>query len=584
MDPNVSLRDEQVQRLAQYIANPRFLDLSDPGTGKTPPVCTYLYFVWKEFGQVSLWTQPKSLLGKNRRELLRWTPFKPEEVVILRRDWAPIEGPTNLPTKERIKEEQYCDEVIIRTAGDAPCKKGDVVPTEVVEQWLSMGVKLKFDYNWVYEIKEDVTVGSTKIPAGFPLRANMLKEINAELKRLGKKQLKPKRLPLKRQKVERVIDTIAAARVQGAKVILCSFHFHREQWDAIMEVNPDLGLLAIDELHMGYGGIDSATTRALWGTMRKRDMRFIGMTGTLLNGKLDSVYPAIHVIEPGYYPGGYSSFRQQHVGFEDDYGRVLSWKNEAKVGQILLNHGVRRTFEEVYGKEDVVFLPDLCDMNDMMRAEYDLFHEQAMLELSDGRFLDGSLPGVAAIRARQIMAHPETFGLCEGEMTGKDERLEIHLADAIARGENLLIFSVHVPEQERIVRLLESHGRRVGLMNNKTSSARRDKIDLGFQGIDQDGKFVGRTIDDVVGSPQTMAVGWNWEHVDHVIAVSVAYQDVDWLQSYRRASRGTRTKTLRVSILQYADSIDQRVLEIVYQKSVLANRVDPTRPVLRLAA
>jgi hypothetical protein len=34
--------------------------------------------------------------------------------------------------------------------------------------------------------------------------------------------------------------------------------------------------------------------------------------------------------------------------------------------------------------------------------------------------------------------------------------------------------------------------------------------------------------------------------------------------------------------MQYADSIDQRVLEIVEQKSILANKVDPTRPILKL--
>lgn len=578
MDSTVSLREEQVQRLAQYIAHPRFLDLSDPGTGKTPPVCTYIYFVWHEFQKATVWTQPKSLLGKNRRELLRWTPFTPDEVVILRRDWAPITGPTNLPTKERVKDEQYAEQTIIKDPAGAPCNKGDKVPFEVVEQWREMGLKVKYDFNWVYTVTKP---GGTDLPVGMPIAGDMLRAVNAQLPK--DKRVKAKRTFHVRQKSERVIDTIAAARVQGAKAILCSFHFHREQWEALGQAFDNLGMLAIDELHMGYGGVDSATTSALYGTMSRCE-RFIGMTGTLLNGKLDSVYPAIHVIEPLYYPRGYSDFRAQHVRMEDDYGRVLSWKNEAKIGQILLNHGVRRTFEEVYGKEDVVFLPDECDMNPLMREQYDLFHEQAMLELSDGRFLDGSLPGVATIRARQIMAHPESFGLCEGEMTGKDERLEIHLADAIARGENLLIFSVHVDEQLRIAELLKKHGRRVGVMNNNTTSAKRDKIDLAFQGLDENGRFVGRTIDDVVGSPQTMAVGWNWEHVDHVIAVSMAYNDVDWLQAYRRASRGTRKKTLRVSILQYADSIDQRVLEIIREKSILANRVDPTRPILQLAA
>jgi hypothetical protein len=411
----------------------------------------------------------------------------------------------------------------------------------------------------------------------------MLRQLNAELKKQGKKQVKAARQYLKRWETEQVIDLIAAARAQGAKVILCSFHFHREQWERLIEVFPELKCLAVDELHMGYGGIDSQNTGALYGTMAKCS-NFIGMTGTLLNGKLDSVYPAIHVIEPGYYPRGYSDFRNQHVAFEDDYGRVLSWKNEAKVGQILLNHGVRRTFEEVYGKEDVVFQPADVDMNPLMREAYDEFHEAAMLELSDGRFLDGSLPGVATIRARQIIAHPEVFGLCKGEQTGKDEWLEIQVHDAIQRQENLLIFSVHIAEQERIVELLKRMGRRPGLMNSKTSGAKRDAIDLAFQGIDKNGKWIGRGLDDVVGSPLTMSVGWNWEHVNHVIPVSYDYQDVTWLQGYRRASRGTRKSTLRVTFPRYHDSVDYRVLEIIHEKSVLANKVDPTRPILKLAA
>lgn len=573
MDPNAKLRDEQIERLARYIANPRFLDLSDPGTGKTPPVCTYIWYVWSELQKTTLWTQPKSLLGKNRRELLKWTPFEPHEVVILRRDWEDFKGPTNRPTKQMVKVEQFTDEVVIRTPGEAPVKKGDKVPTEIVTEWREMGIDVKFDYNWWYEL---TPVKGLDLPRH--IRGDLLKQLKKELPKI-----KAKRLYDKREVVTQVIDLIADARANGAKVILTSFHFHREQWQTIQDVFPDLGLLAVDEMHMGYGGVDSQTTAALYGTMR-RCGRFIGMTGTLLNGKLDSVYPAIHIIEPGYYPLGYSSFREQHVAFEDDYGRVLAWKNEGKVGQILLNHGVRRTFEEVYGKEDVVFLPDLCDMNPQMRAEYNLFHEQAMLELSNGEFLDGSLPGVATIRARQIMAHPEMFDLCAGEQTGKDERLEIHIRDAIERGEHLLIFSVHVPEQQRIKALLEKFDRRVGLFNGSTSAAKRDKIDLAFTGLDEDGNFVGRTIDDVVGSPQTMAVGWNWEHVDHVIGVSIPYNDVDWLQAYRRANRGTRKKTLRVTLLQYAESIDQRVIQIVETKSILANKVDPTRPILKLAA
>lgn len=362
-----------------------------------------------------------------------------------------------------------------------------------------------------------------------------------------------------------VIDLIAENQ---AIVTLVGFRFMARFWQRMIAAHPSIGALAIDEAHMGYGSASSQNTASMYGVLRHAPA-FCAMTGTLLNGRLDSVFPVIHAIEPRYY-GSYAGFRQQHVAFEDDYGRVLQWKNEAKVGQILLAHSVRHTFEEVYGKEPVVFQQDRVEMSEEMREHYDLFHDQAMLELEDG-FIDGSLPGVATIRARQIMQHPESMGLCKDELTAKDERLLIHLEDAKLRGEKMLVFSVYIPEQERIANLLTRHGRRVGLINSNTSTEERVRIDQAFRRGE---------IDDVVGSPATMAVGWNWEHVDHVIYMSLDYTDVTFLQAYRRASRGNRTKVLRVTVMEYYDSIDQRVQRIVTEKSIVANKVDPSRPIL----
>lgn len=539
-----TLRPEQIDRLAQYIANPRFLDLSDPGTGKTPPVCVYLYYQWTQLGNRTVFIQPKSLLGKNQRELVRFTEFTDEDCVILRRDWEPYKE--GQPWKERVRSEQYAEEVIL--------KDGTIVPFSEVD-----GTDTKFKFRWTYRI---TNAGKTDLPIGGHLTADVLSQIPKE------KGVKATRLFLTRQVTEKVTDALTMAA--DAKVLLVTPNFLRDHWQ---ELARWAGCVAIDEMHMGFGSTDSQNTNALYGLMRHAT-HFIGMTGTLLNGRLDSVYPAIHIIEPRYYVS-YAGFRSEHVGFEDSFGRVLSWVNVEKVGHILLRHSVRRTFQDVYGDEPVVFLPDYVDMNPMMAEQYGLFHDQAMLELEDGTFLDGTMPGVATLRASQILAHPETMGLCRGEMTGKDERLVIHTTDAIERGESQLVFSVYTPEQDRIATLLEGMGRKVAIINGSVSGAKREKIDLAFQR---------REIDDVVGSPACMAVGYNWEHVDHVINTTYGYQDVDWLQSYRRASRGTRTKILRVTYMIYAGTVDERKLKIVEGKSRLANQVDPTRPVLKLAA
>lgn len=83
MDPNVSLRVDQVADLSIYIRDRKVLNLSDPGTGKTPSVCVMQYFRWNEEGNGTVWVMPKSLLRKNKRELLRFTNFNKDQVVIV---------------------------------------------------------------------------------------------------------------------------------------------------------------------------------------------------------------------------------------------------------------------------------------------------------------------------------------------------------------------------------------------------------------------------------------------------------------------------------------------------------------------
>jgi hypothetical protein len=366
---------------------------------------------------------------------------------------------------------------------------------------------------------------------------------------------------------EEAIDLIAAAA--DAKVFIVSFAFLRSHWQRLLDTHPDIDLFLVDELHLGYKRPESEQTQSFY-YINQHCENFVGMTGSLVDGQLDSAFPAIHVIEPRYY-GSHAGFLNEHAGFMDNYGRVLVWNNEDKVRQILERHSRQVTFEQAYGKEDVVFFHELVEVGPKCRAQYDLFHEQAMLELENMEVLDGTLPGVAVIRARQILGHPETMGIAKGEETGKDQRLRIYAAE----GQPMLIFAALKPEQRRIVKLMQDCGLRTGLINSDVSFNKRNEIDQAFRN---------GQLDVIVASGPTAGVGYNWERADHVIYPSVDYQDVNYIQAYRRASRGTRTKTLRVTSLEYEDTIDRRQYEILAHKSQLANKVDPTRPVLQFAA
>lgn len=540
-EPPFSLRDYQVSDLAFHIASKKSLNLSDPGCGKTPTVCVFAYYQWVENGARTVWTMPKSLLKKNKDEFKLFTRFTDEDVVILDSAHAPLTKGWNGPTIPRTK-----------TIRSMRFKFADGTISHGYEHkerplFFSSPMKSKHGPAWA-------SATSNKFVSVLPDDAEIVEPLRDPF---GQPQY------LKIEEEETVKDMIAYHA--DAKVFICTFAFLRDHWKRLLDTIPSIKNFMIDELHMAYGHHDSQQTKSFFHTAKRCDT-MIGMTGTLIDGTLDTVFPAIHAIEPRYY-GSFQGFRDQHALFVDDYDRVQVWHNEAKIGQILLRHAVRHTFEEVYGDEPVHFETVVVPMGEKCREAYEQFHDNAMLELEDDRVLDGSLPGVALIRASQIMAHPETMGIAKGEVTGKDQKL----AEYAVEGQPMLVFAQLQPEQRRCVKVLEECGLRVGLINADVSAKQRSIIDLQFRNGE---------LDAIVASGPTASIGFNWERAGHVVFVSIDFKDVNVLQAYRRASRGTRKTVLRVTALQYEDSVDQRKYQIIRDKSETAHKVDPTRRVL----
>lgn len=460
MQTPLPLRDYQIAHLAFYIANQKCLDLSDPGVGKTPPVCVYQEYLWTHLGIKTAWVQPKSLMAKNRREILRFTNLKPEDVVI-------VDG-----TKKQVEE---------------------------------------------------------------ALKSN-------------------------------------------AKVFLMGFRRWVLSW---RDLPADCRALMVDEAHRGIKNPESSTSQSMFDAFRSgRFEYFLAMTGTLISGKLESAYPAIHIIEPRYYLS-YKDFLNQHAIYDYE-GEIIGWKNHGKLTRVLSTHGVRRTFKDVFGEQEIVHQVEIAALTPKQREVYEKFEEEAVLEL-EKFFIDGTQPGVAFLRARQLLEHPNHFpdltnpgqyvDIMPGEAPGKELLLEEHLLDHRDTGEPLLIFSPLVPQQQRIMKLLEKLKIKSGLINGSVSMQDRDDLDQAFQRGD---------IQCIVGSPACMDVGFNlqWSgkrETGHVIFMTPEYLDSSLNQAIGRAVRGQRQSPLRVTFFRYPDTVDDRVFQIVEQKSVDAHLVDSER-------
>ena len=461
----VSLRLDQVADLGFYIQQKKCMNLSDPGTGKTPSVVVNQYRRLQD-GMKTAWVQPKALIDKNVQEIIRFTGLREKDIAVV-----------------------------------------DGTPAQIQRALLS--------------------------DAGIYL--------------LGPDRLK---------------KTYGALHEQGVKA------------------------LDVDEIHMCFGGATSARTVAFFELMRFMD-ECVLMSGTLVNGRLDTAYPAIQAIEPRYYPFGYDQFMGAHA-YLDEYNRPIAWHGHSRIGEICGRHGIRRTFESIFGKQEVVFETQWVSMHPEQRRLFDKFRDEAFLEL-EKFMIDGTLPGVAMTRARQLMEHPNLFpdltdpkaprvNLIGAERPAKEQALEIHFEDHKRLGTPVIVFAFYVPQQRRIVELAQSMGLRAAMMNGECTRAEKKAVDEQFRA---------GLLDVIVISPAVGSVGFNWQfwgplqiEVDHVIFASLGFMDSDFAQGFRRAIRQARLKALRVTTLAYYDSTDLRMMGILIRKSKDANLVDPTRDVI----
>lgn len=457
------MRDYQIADLAYYIARPKCFNLSDPGTGKTPSVCVYQQYLWEHCQVASVWVQPKGLMAKNKRELLRFTDLKPEDIVIV--DGTP--------------------------------------------------------------------------------------------------------------------EQVEAALKSDAKIFLMGFRRWTLSWKSLPK---RVRAVIVDESHRGFKNADSSACQALFEAFRTKRMEyFLAMTGTLISGDLTSAYPMIHVVEPRYYMS-VKHFLNYHTvkNFE---GKVIGWRNHEKISRILGTHGIRRTFKDVFGEQEIVHQCEAAELSPKQEEYYRQFEEEAILEL-EKFFLDGTQPGVGFIRARQLLEHPNRFpditnpgeflDLIPNELSGKEMLLEQHLLDHQTTGMPLIIFSPLVPQQIRISELCKRLKLSHRMMNGSIKMSERDTIDKDFQA----GKF-----QVLIASPAVCDVGYNWQYLggkelDHIIFMAPDYLDSTINQAIGRGVRGKRETPLRVTYLYYPDTIDMRVFQIVHRKSVDAHLVDSNRPVL----
>lgn len=366
-------------------------------------------------------------------------------------------------------------------------------------------------------------------------------------------------------------------QVKPAKLYLMGFQRFAIERQA-GRIPEEFKAIQIDEFHKGCGGHKSFQTEALYHFMERADY-FTPMTGTLVNGKLETAWPALQIIEPRYY-GSFEGFQRFHTAYDAFTNTKLGYRNHEHLQTILRKHCIRRLFKDIFGEQEIVTQIEWLDMAPEQRALYDKFEKEAILELEQF-FITGQAPGTAFIRARQIMEHPHKFpnlgptdedwvDIMPGEPVAKTEALDLHLTDHMENKTPFIIYASLVPQQLEIVEQCKAMGLRVGHVGANSGRYVADEM------------FRSGHLDGIICSPLVADAGYNWQdcgdqEVNHIIFASLPYVDVTFTQAVRRAIRRKRKSALRVSVLAYRNSVDPRIMHLVQQKSLDNCKVDPTQ-------
>lgn len=348
------------------------------------------------------------------------------------------------------------------------------------------------------------------------------------------------------------------------RVFLMGFDALADKWEQIVEKHPDLYHLCVDEWHMGFSthgepnnrlksGFEGARRTFNMYRFMARGGNFLAMTGTLIDGRLTSAYPALKVVNPNYYPT-YKSFLIYHA-LVDEYGTPYMWKNHERLKNIVDAHSRRITFEEAYGAEKKEIVVDMCSMGEKQYRAYKEIEQRGITELEDG-YLEAENEAVGIARCFAIMQTPELFGLPYHQTDSKEAKLIGYLEEHRRSGKPLIIFDKIVATHEKLALVCQKMGLTYAVINGSVN----DRTDF-------DQKFRSGEIQIMICSPKVAGVGYNWGHVDTVIFGCFDWTDTMFIQNYRRAMRGIREKALLIILLIYRNGMDVKVARKLKSKS-----------------
>jgi SNF2 family DNA or RNA helicase len=324
--------------------------------------------------------------------------------------------------------------------------------------------------------------------------------------------------------------------------------------EAFKKTKNNFGLIALDEAHK----VNRGSTQG--DNFLKLDAPYkVAATGTLITNSPLSTYTPLKWI--GKEHANVGTFKSQYCefgGFHDS--QVIGYKNLGLLKDVLDSCSLRRTLDQV--KEDMpgkTVTIEVVELEEEHRRFYEAIKE-GVKEEADLINLKSTNLLALTTRLRQATACPSVL-TSQDIPSSKVLRCKEIVEELISQGEKVVILSVFKETVSQLARALADF---------------RPSINTG----DIPDDVVSRNIDEFQNNPNELVFIGTWDKVStgitlnaaaYMICIDTPYTYAMFSQGTDRIWRVNNTRPAFITVLVGAETIDERVMQIIETKKDLSD-------------
>lgn len=326
--------------------------------------------------------------------------------------------------------------------------------------------------------------------------------------------------------------------------------------EAISKSKNNFGLICVDEVHKALGNVNSDQGHNL----RKLNATFkVAATGTLLVNSPMSAYGPLSWTENDQ--ATLTNYKSQYCnwgGFNNS--QIIGYKNLDLLQDEIDSCSIRRKLSDIKSDSAQKFVEfELVEMSDEHQKFYEAIRDGVKEEADKIELKTGNLLALTT-RLRQATAAPSVL-TSQAIMSTKVERCAELAEELLEQGEKVVILSTFIEPVYQLADLLKKY--------NPLTNTGHTADDVVSENID---KFqTDPNYNLCLGTHNKIGTGISLPAAHYMIMVDTPWTFSQFDQSCDRIYRITSQQNVYIKVLACANTIDERVIEIIQTKKDLSD-------------